>query len=383
MKNNEKVRLTESELKQVVLESVKKILVKEGLGQWMSDKFDDAFRGYKVREGQPQNILDVIKSNGWTYNEDKPFDPSTSSIKVRKATGAFGGHHGLSIEELIEDLNIFLKGKGRASFKGKTKPYEYEIVIHAPFNALKSMGLNESIYGNDGFESTMSNDSDLPVQENKNMEETVGRAILYLGDDVEDGVIVSAGKFGLRNKSLKGQKIINLFVDDAGLITGRGKYGQLVFIETTDDSFRFSELTRETQEALCNIAKRIISKKGGYVNESAYGDNGFESTSTMEVKQMTPEEINELFWMIEDKGDHDEDGHHIFLSPGIIYNGDEMDTIFSSDLMYGNKVSVHGKKSSYEFDELPYNIQQQIFQDVNEYEPEEYEEEYDDDDDWD
>lgn len=258
MKNNEKVRLTESELKQVVLESVKKILVKEGLGQWMSDKFDDAFRGYKVREGQPQNILDVIKSNGWTYNEDKPFDPATSSIKVRKATGAFGGHYGLSIEELIEDLNIFLKGKGRASFKGKTKPYEYEIVIHAPFNALKSMGLNESIYGNDGF----------------------------------------------------------------------------------------------------------------------------ESTSTMEVKQMTPEEINELFWMIEDKGDHDEDGHHIFLSPGIIYNGDEMDTIFSSDLMYGNKVSVHGKKSSYEFDELPYNIQQQIFQDVNEYEPEEYEEEYDDDD-WD
>lgn len=253
------MRLTESELKQVVEAAVRKILVKEGLGKWASDKFDDAFRGYKVREGNPQSVLDVIKGNGWTYNEENPFDIQTKTIKVQKATGAFGGHYGLSIEELIEDINIFLNGKGRASLKGKTKPYEYEIYVNAPINIIQGNSMNESIYG----------------------------------------------------------------------------------------------------------------------------DDGFESTSTMEVKQMTPEEINELFWMIEDKGDHNEDGHHIFLSPGIIYNGDEMDTIFSSDLMRENKVSVHGKKSSYEFDELPYNIQQQIFQDVNEYEPEEYEEEYDDDDDWD
>jgi hypothetical protein len=139
--NNKKMRLTESELKQVVEAAVRKILVKEGLGKWASDKFDDAFRGYKVREGNPQSVLDVIKGNGWTYNEENPFDIQTKTIKVQKATGAFGGHYGLSIEELIEDINIFLNGKGRASLKGKTKPYEYEIYVNAPINLIKGSDL--------------------------------------------------------------------------------------------------------------------------------------------------------------------------------------------------------------------------------------------------
>ena len=64
---------------------------------------------------------------------------------------------------------------------------------------------------------------------------------------------------------LKGQKITDLFVDDEGLITGRGKYGQLVSIGTAKDSFRFSQLTREAQEELYNMAKGIITKKGGSV----------------------------------------------------------------------------------------------------------------------
>lgn len=142
--NNKKIKLTESELKQVVESAVKKILVKEGFGDWASDKFDNAFRGYKVREGNPQSVLDVIKGNGWTYNKEVPFDPTTNTIKVQKATGAFGGHYGLSIEKLIEDINLFLNGKGRASYAGKDNGNVEIISINAPINLIKGSGLNES-----------------------------------------------------------------------------------------------------------------------------------------------------------------------------------------------------------------------------------------------
>ena len=262
------MRLTESELQQVVEASVRQILVKEGwfkktgdaidrFENWVDDKMDDFHRGYDLKEGSPTYIFDVIKGDGWEPIKGRNgLKNGMNYVGVKKVRGSWFQANGLTDEKLVEDINIFLDGRGHAS--------------------------------------------------------------LY---------------------------------------------------ETVNDNYSILAI-----DAPLNLFEKPE------VNESVYGDDGFESTSTMEVKQMSPEEINELFWMIEDKGDHDEDGHHIFLSPGIIYNGDEMDTIFSSDLMYGNKVSVHGEKSSYEFNELPYNIQQQIFNDVNEYEPEEYEEEYDDDD---
>ena len=126
------MRLTESELRQVVLESVKRILVKEGLGKWASDKFDDAFRGYKVREGNPQSVLDVIKGDGWTYDEKTKFLPTKNTFIVKKVTGAWGEHHGLSIEELIDDINIFLDGKGEAFLNRQVNPHWYEITVNGP-----------------------------------------------------------------------------------------------------------------------------------------------------------------------------------------------------------------------------------------------------------
>lgn len=275
---DKKMRLTESELQRVVENSVRQILLKEGFFKkagdaidrfenWVGDKMEDLARGYRLKDGNPTSVFDVIEGDGWEPIESrkKPISDGHNYIGAKKVTGASGEHNGLSIDELIEDINIFLDGRGHASHAKTVNGYSEIISVDAPANLIKESAVNESVYGDDGFESTMSNDSDLPVKENKYMEETVGRAILYLGDEVEDGVFVSARKFGLKNKSLKGQKITDLFVDDGGLITGRGKYGQLVSIGTAKDSFRFSQLTREAQEELYNMAKGIITKKGGSV----------------------------------------------------------------------------------------------------------------------
>lgn len=131
-----------------------------------------------------------------------------------------------------------------------------------------------------------------------------------------------------------------------------------------------------------------LTKERG-LNESVYGNDGFVSTSTMDVNRQPQRNLKnkidmarDLWWMIEDKGEHDEDGHHIFLSPGIVYNGDELDVIHTVGgpnyplWVFGTAPNI----KHYDFDKLPYNIQQQIFKDVEAYEPEEYEEEYDDDD---
>ena len=150
-----KVKLTENDIKNIVKESVKKIIIKEGLFKkignaidrfenWADDRLEDLDRGYDLKEGNPQSVLDVIEGDGWTYDEKNPYDETTNIIKIRKVTGGFGVHHGLSIKELIDDINIFLDRKGHASFGRQSKPYEYEIYVDAPINLIKGSGLNES-----------------------------------------------------------------------------------------------------------------------------------------------------------------------------------------------------------------------------------------------
>ena len=150
-----KVKLTENDIKAIVKESVKKIIIKEGLFKkignaidrfenWTDDRLEDLDRGYDLKEGNPQSVLDVIEGDGWTYDEKNPYDAATNIIKIRKVTGGFGAHHGLSIKELINDINIFLDRKGHASFGRQSKPYEYEIYVDAPINLIKGSGLNES-----------------------------------------------------------------------------------------------------------------------------------------------------------------------------------------------------------------------------------------------
>lgn len=271
------MRLTESELKQVVEASVRQILLKEGwfkkagdaidrFENWVDDKMDDFHRGYDLKEGNPTYIFDVIEGDGWEPIKSRNgLKNGMNYVGVKKVRGSWFQANGLTDEKLVEDINIFLDGRGHAS--------------------------------------------------------------LY---------------------------------------------------ETVNDNYSILAI-----DAPLNLFEKVE------VNESAYGDDGFESTSTMDVNRQPQRNlkneidmVHDLWWMIEDKGEHNEDGHHIFLSPGIVYNGDELDVIHTMDgpnyplWVFGTLPN----RGHYNFDELPYNIQQQIFQDICEYEPEEYEEEYDDDD---
>ena len=268
------MRLTESELKQVVETSVRQILMKEGFFKkagdaidrfenWADEKMDDFERGYDLKEGNPTSVFDVIEGNGWepVENKKKPISDGQNYMGVKKVTGTWGIHNGLSIDELIEDINIFLDGRGHASHVQTVNGYSEVIAVDAPANLIKGSTLNESVYGDDGFESSITTD-----------------------------------------------------------------YRQ---------------------------------------------NNKLDS---------------EVFNLVVRKGDEDEDGAHIYFHNEIIHNGYHLECIhslFANKFTNSkNKLVVFSKEDGddgiFYFDELPHNIQQQIFQDICEYEPEEYEEEYDD-----
>ena len=125
---DKKMKLTESELQQVVENSVRQILIKEGFFKkagdaidrfenWAGDRMEDLTRGYGLKEGNPTSVFDVIEGDGWEPIESKkkPISDGHNYIGAKKVTGAWGEHNGLSIDELIEDINIFLDGRGQAS----------------------------------------------------------------------------------------------------------------------------------------------------------------------------------------------------------------------------------------------------------------------------
>jgi hypothetical protein len=277
--NNKKMRLTESELQQVVENSVRRILMKEGLlkkagdaidrfENWTNDKLDDFHRGYDLKEGNPSYIFDVIKGDGWEPIKSRNgLKNGMNYVGVKKVRGSWFQANGLTDEKLVEDINIFLDGRGHASL--------YETV-------------------NDNY-SILAIDAPL-----------------------------------------------NLF---------------------------------ETAE----------------VNESIYGDDGFESTSTMDVKQQPQRSLkdeidmaHDLWWMIQDKGEHDEDGQHCYLSDGIMFNNVELEVIHTLSGPNYPMVVFGKNQKGYNFDKLPYEVQQQIFNDVKEYDPYGCEEEFDlNDDDYD
>ena len=129
-----KIQLTETELKKVVYEATKRILVKEGfmgdMGNKISNTFDNAFRGYKVKEGNPKDIKNVFEGDGWKIVKHE-MGPNREYFEVTKSTGAFGGHYGVPIEGMEEELNIFLNGRGVAKHMGRNaenRAEQFEII---------------------------------------------------------------------------------------------------------------------------------------------------------------------------------------------------------------------------------------------------------------
>lgn len=159
----QKMRLTESEVKQIVLEATRNILLKEGvlnkLGQKIDnveqnfwDKLDDANRGYELKEGNPTSVFDVIKGNGWEPIKSKRgLRDGMNYIGVKKALGSGFQHNGLTDEKLIEDINIFLDGRGHASLYETVNDNYSILAIDAPLNLFEKAEVNESVYGDESF----------------------------------------------------------------------------------------------------------------------------------------------------------------------------------------------------------------------------------------
>lgn len=159
----QKMRLTESEVKQIVLEATRNILLKEGvlnkLGQKIDnveqnfwDKLDDANRGYELKEGNPTSVFDVIKGNGWEPIKSKRgLRDGMNYIGVKKALGSGFQHNGLTDEKLVEDINIFLDGRGHASLYETVNDNYSILAIDAPLNLFEKAEVNESVYGDESF----------------------------------------------------------------------------------------------------------------------------------------------------------------------------------------------------------------------------------------
>ena len=140
---DKKIRLTESELKHVVETSVRQILVKEDFFKKTEDAIDRFKRGYGLKEGNPTSVFDVIKGDGWEPIESrkKSISDGQNYIGVKKVTGIWGTHYGLSIDELIEDINIFLDGRGHALHAKTVNDYSEIISVDAPANLIKGSDL--------------------------------------------------------------------------------------------------------------------------------------------------------------------------------------------------------------------------------------------------
>lgn len=95
----QKTNFSESDLKTVVYESVKKIL-KEGL-----------FNRTRM-EGNPQKASDVIRGNGWSAKTVRK-DANELVLRCYKNNDAvFATDDSLPFNELVEDLNIYFEDKG-------------------------------------------------------------------------------------------------------------------------------------------------------------------------------------------------------------------------------------------------------------------------------
>ena len=150
------MRLTESELKQVVEASVRQILIKEGwfkktgdaidrFENWVDDKMDDFHRGYDLKEGNPTYIFDVIKGDGWEPIKSRNgLNNGMNYIGVKKVRGSWFQANGLTDEKLVEDINIFLDGRGHASLYETVNDNYSILAIDAPLNLFEKAEVNES-----------------------------------------------------------------------------------------------------------------------------------------------------------------------------------------------------------------------------------------------
>lgn len=116
MNNKKTVMLSESKLREMIIEAVKDTLNN------INNKLEDFHNGYTTKEGNPTSIEDVFEGDGWKVV--KSFNKNGSTYyAVKRMTGFLGEFYG--VEDMTEELNIFLNGNGTASYAGKHPKYNY------------------------------------------------------------------------------------------------------------------------------------------------------------------------------------------------------------------------------------------------------------------
>jgi len=85
------------------------IISEERLQQLISETIGDIIANKLggFREGQPQSIKDVILGNGWKLGRVQTPNANTKIVQVFSNYNPMGNN--LSVEELIEDLNIYFQ----------------------------------------------------------------------------------------------------------------------------------------------------------------------------------------------------------------------------------------------------------------------------------
>ena len=103
---------------------------------------DDFHRGYDLKEGSPTYIFDVIKGDGWEPIKGRNgLKNGMNYVGVKKVRGSWFQANGLTDEKLVEDINIFLDGRGHASHVQTVNGYSEVIAVDAPANLIKGSGL--------------------------------------------------------------------------------------------------------------------------------------------------------------------------------------------------------------------------------------------------
>ena len=111
------IKLSESKLRTLVESTVRDVL-KESFLSKMGDKVNDFMKGYPTKEGNPTSEEDVFEGDGWKILKVKQL-PNGKEFYVRRTSGGMGEFYGKEIEEMVEELNIFLNGNGTAQYVGK------------------------------------------------------------------------------------------------------------------------------------------------------------------------------------------------------------------------------------------------------------------------
>lgn len=123
------IRMSQDELTEMIKTTVNKML-SEGLLDNIRSGFENVGKnmsrfvnGFNYKEGSPTSIEDLFEGDGWKIVSAVPKNGSTFYF-VKRMTGSFGAFNGQEVNEMVEELNIFLKGnKAKYIGKYKDKPY--------------------------------------------------------------------------------------------------------------------------------------------------------------------------------------------------------------------------------------------------------------------